>query len=68
MFKWFRPNNKRLQYDMTRSELITVYKPKMPISKQYRISRTNLELMAFDDGLGTIEQVVEMVRVQHMKG
>ncbi|MDL5376343.1 CpsD/CapB family tyrosine-protein kinase [Exiguobacterium mexicanum] len=54
MFKFGKKKSKHIQYDKTGRELITVLKPKSPISEQYRTIRTNLEFTAVDDDLQTM--------------
>lgn len=54
MFKFGRKKQKHTQYDKSGRELITVLKPKSPISEQYRTIRTNLEFTAVDDELQTM--------------
>ncbi|XCA84075.1 CpsD/CapB family tyrosine-protein kinase [Exiguobacterium mexicanum] len=54
MFKFGKKKSKHIQYDKTGRELITVLKPKSPISEQYRTIRTNLEFTAVDDELQTM--------------
>ncbi|WP_214798832.1 CpsD/CapB family tyrosine-protein kinase [Exiguobacterium sp. s50] len=54
MFKFGKKKHKHIQYDKTGRELITLLKPKSPISEQYRTIRTNLEFTAVDDDLQTM--------------
>ncbi|WP_396128577.1 CpsD/CapB family tyrosine-protein kinase [Exiguobacterium mexicanum] len=54
MFKFGKRKHKHIQYDKTGRELITLLKPKSPISEQYRTIRTNLEFTAVDDDLQTM--------------
>lgn len=54
MFKFGKKKHKHIQYDKTGRELITLLKPKSPISEQYRTIRTNLEFTAVDDELQTM--------------
>lgn len=54
MFKLGKKKNKHIKYDKTGRDLITVHKPKSPISEQYRTIRTNLEFTAVDDDLQTM--------------
>lgn len=54
MFKFGKKKNKHIKYDKTGRELITLHKPKSPISEQYRTIRTNLEFTAVDDDLQTM--------------
>ncbi|MCT4785115.1 CpsD/CapB family tyrosine-protein kinase [Exiguobacterium aestuarii] len=54
MFKFGKKKSKHVQYDKTGRDLITVHKPKSPISEQYRTIRTNLEFTAVDDELQTV--------------
>ncbi|WP_058764616.1 CpsD/CapB family tyrosine-protein kinase [Exiguobacterium chiriqhucha] len=54
MFKFGKRKNVNTQYDKTGRDLITLHKPKSPISEQYRTIRTNLEFTAVDDELRTI--------------
>ncbi|WP_214792354.1 MULTISPECIES: CpsD/CapB family tyrosine-protein kinase [unclassified Exiguobacterium] len=54
MFNLGKKKSKHIKYDKTGRELITVHKPKSPISEQYRTIRTNLEFTAVDDDLQTM--------------
>ncbi|WP_214759973.1 CpsD/CapB family tyrosine-protein kinase [Exiguobacterium sp. s146] len=54
MFKFGKKKHKHVQYDKTGRDLITLLKPKSPISEQYRTIRTNLEFTAVDDDLQTM--------------
>ena len=54
MFKFGKKKNQKIAYDKTGRDLITVVKPKSPISEQYRTIRTNLEFTAVDDELQTV--------------
>lgn len=54
MFKFGKKKSKHIKYDKTGRDLITVHKPKSPISEQYRTIRTNLEFTAVDDDLQTM--------------
>lgn len=54
MFKFGKKKHKHIQYDKTGRDLITLLKPKSPISEQYRTIRTNLEFTAVDDELQTM--------------
>lgn len=54
MFKFGKKKHKHIQYDKSGRELITLLKPKSPISEQYRTIRTNLEFTAVDDDLQTM--------------
>lgn len=54
MFKFGKKKNKHIKYDKTGRDLITLLKPKSPISEQYRTIRTNLEFTAVDDDLQTM--------------
>lgn len=54
MFNFRKKKNKHIKYDKTGRDLITVHKPKSPISEQYRTIRTNLEFTAVDDDLQTM--------------
>lgn len=55
MFKFGKKKQRNhVQYDKSGRDLITVLKPKSPISEQYRTIRTNLEFTAVDDELQTM--------------
>ncbi|RHB49238.1 CpsD/CapB family tyrosine-protein kinase [Exiguobacterium sp. AM39-5BH] len=55
MFKFGKKKQRNhVQYDRSGRDLITVLKPKSPISEQYRTIRTNLEFTAIDDELQTM--------------
>ncbi|WP_214891633.1 CpsD/CapB family tyrosine-protein kinase [Exiguobacterium sp. s142] len=54
MFNFGKKKHKHIKYDKTGRDLITVHKPKSPISEQYRTIRTNLEFTAVDDDLQTM--------------
>lgn len=54
MFNFSKKKSKHNSYDQSGRELITVHKPKSPISEQYRTIRTNLEFTAIDGELKTV--------------